>query len=485
MQHNLDILAIIMNTKILLVPIFSLIFWGNLAAQDFVVSDEIVVNNQVETTNQGAFKTTFKKNDFRDNWTISIGSGAQVLFGEDDSKAKFTSRMTYAPMVSISKYFSPIWGLRMSFSGGSLHGFNDGRDGTYRKWNTGQATNQGTGFAGQPGYPSSTGPHFYTWDPSWTYRGWGTGTDVNGKTWKGVTPDGGSWYWNPQEAGRPQGSNPLDELYMQHVRYFSANINFMFDLRTLFGKYDPKRGFELTPYAGIAYHHIFPHMGYDAYDVAGVNAGLIAKFRLTNKVGLFAEFSGTMMPDDYDGHIGDNTSFDAIGQALAGISFNLGKSTWDVAEPMNYELINDLMNKINDLQVIASTPCPDCPPCPEVEPIVIEAKNESTYFLPDPVFFRIDKSIIDNAEWAKIEKAANYLNQYPEAKVVVTGYADKKTAYPTYNMKLSERRSKVVAKALTTKYGINPSRISIDWEGDKIQPFDINEWNRVVIFVIQ
>ena len=476
-----------MNTKFLLVPILTLFFIGSISAQDFVTSDDSATEINEQPTQEGAFKTTFKKNKLKDNWIFSIGSGAQVLFAEDDSKGNFQDRITYAPVFSIAKYFSPIWGLRVSFTGGSLHGFNDGRNGTYRKWNEGGANYMGGAYANQPGYPTTADATFFTWDPSWTYRGWGTGTDASGKTWSGVDYRGKEWIWDPVASGRPPFLDRQKEVYMQHVRYVAANFNFMFDLRTLFGKYDPKRKFELTPYAGIGYYHVFPHMGYTAYDVAGVNGGLIAKFKLTNRVGLFLEASGTMLPDDFDGHLGDDVTFDAIGQALAGISFNVGKTKWDVAEPMNYELINDLMTRINDLQAIASTPCPDCPVCPEAEVRGV-ADVDSTakrYFLPDPVFFRIDKSIIDDSEWEKIEKAANYLNQNTDTKVIVTGYADKQTAYPAYNLKLSERRSKAVAKVLATKYGINPSRISIDWEGDKIQPFDINEWNRVVIFVIE
>jgi outer membrane protein OmpA-like peptidoglycan-associated protein len=106
-------------------------------------------------------------------------------------------------------------------------------------------------------------------------------------------------------------------------------------------------------------------------------------------------------------------------------------------------------------------------------------------FLPDPVFFRIDKSVIDRGEWNKIAKAASYLNNNPGVRIVVTGYADRQTAYPAYNLKLSEKRAKTVSKALVERYGINPTRISVHWEGDYVQPFSINEWNRVVIFVIE
>lgn len=475
----LDIIEKIMNTRLLLASFFVTVCSFNLYSQEtteFVSVSEVEV---VEQPKKGAFKTTFQKNRFKDNWTLSLGAGTQVLFGEDDDKGDFAARMTFAPKVSLTKYFSPIWGLRVAFSGGSLHGFNDGIAGTYRKWNSGSKNYLGKGYAGRPGYPAAEGTDYLTWDPSWNYRGWTEGYGVR------RAPNNEGYMFDP--GSLPGYTNPVPgkTLYMQHVRYVSADINFMFNLMTLFGEYNPKRTFELTPYAGFGFYHVFPHWGQDVYNVLGVNGGLITKFRLTDKIGLFAEFSGSILPDDFDGHGGDNVAFDAIGQLTAGVSIGLGKSTWDVAEPMNYALIDDLMRQINDQQAALAIPCPTCPPCPEPVVALVEDVEKPIVFLPDPVFFRIDKSIIDPSEWIKIEKAVTYLNEHPNANVVVTGYADKKTAYPAYNLKLSERRSKTVAKALIEKYGINPLRVSINWEGDQIQPFDINEWNRVVIFVIE
>lgn len=468
--RNITVNIIFMNTRILLASLLLTACSFSLFSQEY---------KEVEgQPKMGAYKTTFQKNKFKDNWTFSFGSGAQILLGEDDSKGDFGSRITYAPTFSVSKYFSPIWGLKVGFTGGSLHGYNDGLYGTYRKWNNGSKAYQGAGYIGTPGYPSGVDAHknMNSWDPSWAYRGWGVGDGFSG-----VTTDGnGQWAWDPGNV--PDRSKAL---YMQHVRYVGMNINFMFDVITLFGNYNPKRFFDLTPFAGIGVYHTFKHMGNDAYTMAGINGGLTAKFRLSDKVKLFAEVTGTMLPDDFDGHAGDDVAFDAVAQATGGISFTVGKSTWDVAEPTNYGLINDLNNKINDLQAALAIPCPTCPPCPE--PVVIEniVEEKPIVFLPDPVFFRIDKSVIDAPEWEKIEKAVSYLKKHPDANVVVTGYADKKTAYPAYNLKLSERRSKVVAKALIDKYGINPMRVSINWEGDQIQPFNINEWNRVVIFVLE
>jgi len=473
-----------MNKKVLL---FSLLLSGcicSLSAQDestsALIIDEVEYGKPNETYN--AYKTTWEKNPFKDNWFITIGGGAQTIFGEDDSKADFSKRITFAPQISIGKYFSPIWGLRFNFTGGSLHGYNDGANGVYRKWNNGSKSYQGNGYAGQPGYPASPGADFYNWDPTWNYM------YSPEEIWNNLEPAaGGGYQWKPEgSAGRDNKDVPLDAngnrmLYVQHLRYFQANIDFMFDILTLFGDYNPKRFFDLTPFAGAGIYHALPHRGTVAYTTAGVHAGLITKFRITDRVGLNAEFSASMVGDEFDGQSGDDHSFTGLAQATLGLNFKLGKTDWQVCEPMDYDKIRQLNDMINDLRNRPVPPCPDCPEapiCPEVPPTEIK-------FLPDPVFFRIDKSVIDPSEWAKIEKAVDFLNKNPMANVVVTGYADRKTAYPEYNMKLSERRSKTVAQALTQKYGVNPLRVSINWSGDEIQPFKVNEWNRVVIFVIE
>lgn len=123
----------------------------------------------------------------------------------------------------------------------------------------------------------------------------------------------------------------------------------------------------------------------------------------------------------------------------------------------------------------------ELPPAPTPDPPV----KAKPFFLPDPVFFRINKWVIDQTEWAKIELAVNYLNANPGSTVVVTGYADKKTGNATINLRLSKERSNAVAKALETKYGIQKNRISVNWKGDGLQPFEFdNDKNRAVLFLI-
>lgn len=100
------------------------------------------------------------------------------------------------------------------------------------------------------------------------------------------------------------------------------------------------------------------------------------------------------------------------------------------------------------------------------------------------VFFLINSAVIRPSEQVKVDKLVEYLKANPEATVVVTGYADKETGYPAYNMALSKRRSEAVTKALESA-GIAASRITTAAEGDTVQPFPGIEKNRVCICVAE
>ena len=98
------------------------------------------------------------------------------------------------------------------------------------------------------------------------------------------------------------------------------------------------------------------------------------------------------------------------------------------------------------------------------------------------IFFDLNKSVIKKAEVAKIDEVVAILNQYPEAVVTISGYADKQTGRPKYNMTLSQNRAARVAAALK-EAGIAEDRITTEFFGDTVQPFSKREENRVAIIV--
>jgi outer membrane protein OmpA-like peptidoglycan-associated protein len=153
---------------------------------------------------------------------------------------------------------------------------------------------------------------------------------------------------------------------------------------------------------------------------------------------------------------------------------------------MDQELINRLNGEINtlrnDLNACLARTCPACPACPKPETVT---KTDCPPAAVGVVKFALGSSVITNDQQINVYNAADYLKNNPSVNLKVVGYADKKTGNPTINMKLSEQRAKGVTKMLVNKYGIPENRIETSWDGDKVQPYSTNEWNRVVIFVPQ
>ena len=117
---------------------------------------------------------------------------------------------------------------------------------------------------------------------------------------------------------------------------------------------------------------------------------------------------------------------------------------------------------------------------PETRTVAVQER-----FLDMTISFIIDKSDISDIQKRNVEAVANYLKSRDDINLVVTGYADVQTAYPEYNLKLSQRRAQAVYDMLVNEFGVDPSRLSMDYKGDTIQPYLLkNEWNRVVVFQI-
>ena len=106
--------------------------------------------------------------------------------------------------------------------------------------------------------------------------------------------------------------------------------------------------------------------------------------------------------------------------------------------------------------------------------------NVVNNYVDNVVYFRLNSSKIDKNQQINNYNTAEFMkgNNTP---IKVIGYADKNTGNSKYNMGLSEKRAKAVAKELIEKYGINSNQITIEWRGSDEQPYSENNWNRVVI----
>ncbi|WP_294630382.1 OmpA family protein [uncultured Bacteroides sp.] len=70
-------------------------------------------------------------NPFWSNWFFSVGGGAQVLYGTNDYVGKFKDRVAPTFNVSLGKWLTPTFGLRLQYSGLQAKGFTRNETANY------------------------------------------------------------------------------------------------------------------------------------------------------------------------------------------------------------------------------------------------------------------------------------------------------------------------------------------------------------------
>ena len=310
-----------------------------------------------------------------------------------------------------------------------------------------------------------------------------------------VTVNGqvGKWF-NPYLGGRIKGTwgslhtfvgqNAED---MRHQKNVSGQADVLFDVTNYFGKYNENRFYNFIVFGGVG--------GAISYDAKmngqkldkkkrslTINAGIINKFRLTDRLSLDLEFAGSVLPEGHDQEYGGSWKYDGLLNTSLGLTYKLGKTGFSEAILADQATIDGLNNQINKLRqenAILSKRPEKCNECPKQ---VVQQVQDNAAFVSNVVFFRINSAVIDKHQEVNVYNTAQYMKENPSAKVKIVGYADKKTGTASINQKLSERRAKAVANELIKKHNISESRVSVDWKGDTVQPYAENAWNRVAIF---
>lgn len=83
----------------------------------------------------------------------------------------------------------------------------------------------------------------------------------------------------------------------------------------------------------------------------------------------------------------------------------------------------------------------------------------------DKIFFDFDSYLLTPASKDALEDNAQWLQDQPEVRIVIEGYADERGA-DTYNLALGENRSRV-ARDYLLKQGIAPDRIEVISYGEE------------------
>ena len=288
------------------------------------------------------------------------------------------------------------------------------------------------------------------------------------------------------------GQNVAGNVYKWKWNYVAPMVDATFNLTNLFCEYNPDRLVEVGVFGGIganiawgndeaadAQKAILAGAGKNLAEVQaplenlwdGTKTRFVARvganvdFRVSDRVKLGVELSANTLSDKYNSKKAGNP--DWYFNALVGVKVALGEThtTKVIPAPKPVEKI---------IERIIEKPAPA--PAPKVESKVVEEN-----FRRD-IFFPIGNTNIAKSQTTKIAEIVEYMKENPDAKITLTGYADKGTGSVRFNDKIAARRALTVYNTLAAK-GVAKSRMIKESKGCRVQPFEENDMNRVTICI--
>ncbi|MDR2475688.1 MAG: OmpA family protein [Bacteroidales bacterium] len=412
-------------------------------------------------------KSKYKVGGFWDHWYISVGGGAQMYFGEDDNNAPLASRISPAFQVTAGKWFTPALGARVQLGGIQLYGWNDGIGGTYL---TKDKVRNPLPAADPQRWRETDGkPRKWVKPIEFDKNVHETLTEYHPELRPWGDPEYVRHGGNPDVADLTQFPN-AGTIYRQEINYVDLHVDIMLNTIQAF-HYKPKRAFHFIPYAGIGIAYTPGNDYLVATASFSPQLGTMLNFRLSNRIDLGLDVRASAVRESFDSHLGgeDPEGYNYTWEGYLGTTLNLivKLKNYDFEEV--YEMPKQEVDNINTIIGLQNPPPLLPPPSKKV-------------FLP-PVHFPLDVHIVQRGEMHKVEMAARYLFDSPVRTLHLEGYADRKTGNERYNQRISERRVREVRRLLVERFGVDPGRLTIGWQGDLEQPFPVNELNRAVLFI--
>ena len=284
--------------------------------------------------------------------------------------------------------------------------------------------------------------------------------------------------------------------YKWKWNYVAPMVDATFNLTNLFCEYNPERVVSVGVFGGIG-----ANIAWSNEEAATAKAGIMSNyknssenpleylwkktdgkgskaffaarlganvdFRVSDRVSLGLEVSANTLSDHYNSKKTGNP--DWYFNALVGAKIALGKThtTKTIPAPKPVEKI---IERVIEKQIVPA-------------PAPVETKKEvaAEEFRLD-IFFTIGNSVIAKSQASKITEIVNYMKENPDAKITLTGYADKGTGSDAINDKVAARRAQTVYNALAAK-GVAKSRMIKKSAGSRVQPYSENGMNRVTICI--
>ena len=347
---------------------------------------------------------------FNDNWSIGIGGGANVYLGEHDRQMNFGDRISPNLDVYVTKWFTPVVGMRIGYTGLNFRG----------------ATNLMTGF------PNSTGERY-----------------------------------EPYESDH-------QPLYWQKFNFFNFHADFMLNLVNLIGGYKERVfNTSLYAGVGFARAYSAKSVVDNpvANNRLSGNLGLFNTFRLCDALDLNIDLRGTLLPESFDGETGvrpdggDIYESDGFLTASIGLAYKFNPRGWNFGKTI-YKT-RTITAKVVDESALAALKADNAALQQALAEAQAKAVVEQFHHMPGYlVTFDINKSKLQNKDRVNLGKIAEALKDTDDSVILLlTGYADEGTGTVKINERLSRERAEAVYNCLVNEFGVKPEKLETAYKG--------------------
>ncbi len=344
-----------------------------------------------------------------DNWFITAQGGSNILLGHGDIHADLKNRFGWNAGLYVGKWVSPVFGFRFGATWEVAKGATDA-NGYFRNFSQGAINDSKTWY---PEKWMGLGPEF---DVLVNLTNWWCGYRP-GRVYNAVLHGGANAYWRWRNLGTIDNSHWKDAK----VTNMSANV------------------------------------------------GIQNNFAVSKRVNLFIDVQYEIL---------DFSRLEHSVQAFAGLTVNLGKTDWNcpvtaVCPTWKYTdaegdalvaRLNQADNKIKSL--MAELDAANNRPQVQQKSQVVNCEGLAT------VYYPINQYTLSSREKTILRSVAQVMQNNPNQKYILTGWADNYTGNDQINTALRNKRVDGVQKFLVS-CGVNPSQLDTRIDANNLTDFGV------------
>ena len=324
----------------------------------------------------------------------------------------------------------------------------------------------------------------------WIMPYFGLRLQMKSMWWKGAASATNASQWGFDVA---QFSPLSDGSVEYNIFYLNPHLDFTLSIMNCVkGGWTASQKWDIIPFLGIGYMHVFEANGVPAANCLTGHFGLQGKYRLNDNWDVNLELATAFMPDFYTRAAGPAKQADLA--FTVGATYNIGGHKFSVREkkaaaanaagptpvPSYYHhaVKTDTVYVYNNTETVIYRAAP----VSNGTAMATSAKQKN---FDQPFQIALIEFVISSDQprmnyETQYYNVAAFMAAYPDATLRLDAYCDAATGTTEYNDELAQKRAVMVRDILVNDYGVDAGKIILNPLGSREQVYEKTSLNRIV-----